>query len=228
MIFTKNEIDGLKIELPKIKREWVDQILLVDASDDGTAEYAASMGCEVYRQKNPGLRAAYQESWPLIKGDWVMTYSPDGNSPPEYIPKLIEEMKKGYDMVIGSRYYNGDLKSEDDTIITAFGNRIFRIVINTLFGFNYTDPMTIYRIYRKDLFQELDLHLDSTYQAFEKLYRTKIGVEPILSTRFAKKRLKLKEIYCHEPLRVGGEKKLQVVRWGLAYMTQIICERVKA
>ncbi|MBF0208415.1 MAG: glycosyltransferase family 2 protein [Oligoflexia bacterium] len=227
MILAKNEIEGLRVELPKIKKEWVDQILLVDSSDDGSAEYATSMGCEVYRQKRPGLRAAYQESWPLIKGDYVITYSPDGNSPSEYIPELVHEIKKGYDMVIGSRYYNGNIKSEDDTIITAFGNRLFRTVINGLFKFNYTDPMTIYRIYKKDLFYQLGLHLDSTYLPFEKMYFTKIGVEPILSTRFAKEKLNFSEIYCREPVRIGGTKKLQVIRWGLAYMTQIFYERIR-
>ncbi|MBF0362128.1 MAG: glycosyltransferase family 2 protein [Oligoflexia bacterium] len=227
LILSKNEIEGLKLELPRIKREWVDQILVVDNSNDGSAEYATSMGCEVYRQLTTGLRHAYQEVWPLIKGDWVITYSPDGNSPPEYIPQLINKMKEGYDMVIGSRYHNGDWKSEDDGIVTAFGNWLFKTVINFLFNFKYTDAMTMYRIYKKDLFYTLDLNKDSTYYKFEKLFFTKIGVEPILSTRFAKNKLNLGEIYCREPVRVGGKRKLQVIRWGLAYMGQVLYEKIR-
>lgn len=225
LVLTKNEIEGLKIEMPKINRDWVDQILVVDNSSDGSAEYARSMGYEVYVQKKPGLRNAYMESWPLIRGDWVITMSPDGNSPPEYIPSLIEKMREGYDMVIGSRYYGG-AKSDDDDVFTAFGNWLFTSTVNFLFDANFTDVMTMYRIYRKNLFNILELDKESTYKAYEKIFFTKIGVEPILSARFAKGKLKLGEIFCHEPPRIGGVRKLQVVRWGLAYMLQILIERL--
>jgi glycosyltransferase involved in cell wall biosynthesis len=223
---TLNEIEGMRAIMPHVRREWVDQILIVDGgSTDETVEYARECGYDVYVQKEKGLRCAYQEAWPLIKGDWVITFSPDGNSPPEYIPALIAKMREGYDMVIGSRYY-GDATSEDDDIVSGFGNWLFTFVINTFFRSSYSDAMTIYRIYRKELFYELDLDKSSTYALFERLYFTKIGVEPILSVRFAKRRLRCADIACPEPARIGGEEKKQVVRWGLAYMSQIFRETV--
>ena len=85
--------------------------------------------------------------------------------------------------------------------------------------------MTIFRIYRKDLFYQLNLDRKETYLIFDKLFFTKIGVEPILSTRFAKEKLIWADIPSPEPKRISGKRKLQIVRWGLAYMTQIICER---
>jgi glycosyltransferase involved in cell wall biosynthesis len=225
MVLTYNEIEGMKVIMPQIDPSWVDQILVVDGnSTDGTVEYARSMGYDVYVQKKPGLRAAYQEAWPLIKGEFVITFSPDGNCPPVYIPKLIEKIQEGYDMVIGSRYY-GDATSDDDDMITGFGNWLFTNVINLLHNGHYTDAMTIYRIYRKELFCELALDRDDTYERFEKLYLTRIGVEPILSVRAAKARLKTADIACPEPVRIGGERKLQVIRWGLAYMSQVIWEK---
>lgn len=222
---TLNEIEGMKVIMPQVDPQWCEQILVVDGgSKDGTIEYARQMGYDVYVQKQRGLRAAYQESWNLIKGDAVITFSPDGNSPPEYIPQLIAKMNEGYDMVIGSRYF-GDAKSEDDGIVTAFGNWLFTTVINTLHGGHYTDAMTIYRIYWKDLFYRLELDQDATYERFEKMFCTKIGVEPILSARFAKEKLRHADIACPEPPRIGGERKLKIVRWGLAYMTQVIWEK---
>ncbi len=45
LVPTLNEIDGMKTIMPKIKPEWVDQILVVDGqSTDGTAEYAREQG----------------------------------------------------------------------------------------------------------------------------------------------------------------------------------------
>src|SRR5512136_1932848 len=138
-VLTKNELEGMKAIMPQVNKEWCDQILVVDGnSTDGTIEYARDRGYDVYLQIKPGLRAAYQESWPLIKGEYVITFSPDGNSPPEYIPKLIEKIKEGYDMVIGSRYFQG-LKSADDDVVTSFGNWLFTTAINVLHNGKYSD-----------------------------------------------------------------------------------------
>src|SRR5512147_1763551 len=108
VIPTLNEIDGMKAIMPKIKREWVDQILVVDGnSTDGTAEWAREHGYEVVVQKRKGMRYAYMDALPYIKGDVMLTFSPDGNSIPELIPECIKKMKEGYDMVIVSRYAPG-------------------------------------------------------------------------------------------------------------------------
>jgi len=41
LIPTLNEVNGMKEIMPKIKKEWCDQILIVDGqSTDGTVEYA--------------------------------------------------------------------------------------------------------------------------------------------------------------------------------------------
>jgi hypothetical protein len=51
-----------------------------------------------------------------------------------------------------------------------------------------------------------------------------IGVEPLLSVRAAKRKLKLGDIPGSEPARVGGVRKLQTFRWGASYMTQVFRE----
>lgn len=225
LVLTKNEIEGMKAIMPQINKKWCDQILVLDGnSTDGTIEYAREMGYDVYIQRKRGLRCAYQEAWPLIKGDYVITFSPDGNSPPEYIPKLIDKMKEGYDMVIGSRYYQG-AKSMDDDMLTAFGNWLFTRTINILHNGNFTDAMTIYRIYKKELFYSLGLNEDATYSLYEKIFFTNISLEPVLSVRCAKEGLKTADIACPEPPRIGGKRKLQIVRWGLAFMAQVVLEK---
>jgi hypothetical protein len=86
--------------------------------------------------------------------------------------------------------------------------------------------MTIYRIYRK-LFYALALDQDRTYRPFEEDVLHQAGVEPILSARCAKRHLRTADIACPEPPRIGGERKLQVIRWGLGYMTQVVSERFR-
>lgn len=221
---TLNEIDGMKAIMPKIKKEWCDQIIIVDGgSIDGTIEYAKENGYFIYIQKKKGFRNAYNEILPFITGDIVITFSPDGNSIPELIPELVNKMKEGYDMVIISRYL-GNAKSQDDDPITGFGNWFFTGSVNFLYGGNYTDAMVIYRAYKTQVIYDLDLNKDKGYSLVEKLFFTRISWEPLLSVRALKRKLKITEIPGDEPPRVGGVRKLQIVRWGAAYYFQFIRE----
>lgn len=219
-----NEIVGIKAIMPKIKPEWYDQLLFIDGqSTDGTLEYLKEKGYPHVVQRKKGMRHAYMEALPHITGDVLLTFSPDGNSIPELIPACIEKMKEGYDMVIVSRYAQG-ARSDDDDTITGFGNWMFTSLINLFHHAHYTDAMVIYRAYKKQLIYDLDLHLDSSYEREERLFKTHVSWEPLLSIRAAKRKLKVAEIPGDEPARVGGERKLQVWRWGAVFMYQLIRE----
>jgi len=221
---TLDEIQGMQVIMPRIDSEILDQILVVDGgSTDGTVEWAVSQGYEVVRQTKTRLRHGYNEARPRIRGDRVITFSPDGNSIPELLPELISKMEDDFDMVIVSRYLD-DAKSEDDDLLTGFGNWLFTKSINLFHGGAYTDAMVMYRGYRTALFEELELTTDKGFSLVEKLFLTNIGTEPLLSIRAAKRNLKIGEIPGDEPPRIGGQRKLQIVQWGCAYYFQVLRE----
>ena len=96
-VFIFNEITGLKKVMPSIKRDWVDEIIVIDGgSIDGSLEYARDNGYRVIVQKKRGLRHAYAEALETCKANIIIPFSPDGNSIPELIPPLIQKMKEGY------------------------------------------------------------------------------------------------------------------------------------
>lgn len=219
---TLNEIVGMKEIMPRIRSEWVDQIIILDGgSTDGTIEWARGNGYEVHVQTRPGIRQAYMEVLPKVRGDVIVTFSPDGNSVAGLLPALVDKIEQGYDMVIVSRY-KPPAKSDDDDWVTAFGNWLFTRTVNLLHGGRYTDAMVIYRAYRTRLIRDLELDQDRWYRTPEWLFRTRISWEPLLSARAARRRLKVAEIAGDEPPRLGGERKLRVLKWGAAYYFQFL------
>jgi len=213
LVPTLNEIEGMKAIMPRIRREWVDEIFVVDGgSTDGTVEYAKSQGCRVIRQTRKGVPGAYRDALEHITNDIIITFSPDGNSVPEKIPELVEKMKEGFDMVIVSRYLDG-AKSEDDDPVTAFGNWMFTKMINIFFGGRYTDCLVIFRAWKAELVQRaIEVPARAGYELYTSIY-------------CAKHKLKVSEIPGDEPARIGGERKMNPLKNGLAVLGLILSEK---
>ncbi|MCH7935904.1 MAG: glycosyltransferase family 2 protein [Proteobacteria bacterium] len=222
-----NEIDGMKAIMPKVDPDWVDQIILCDGgSTDGTVEWAKAQGMTVHVQSRPGFRRGYIEVWPMIEGEVVLTFSPDGNSLPEKIPELLARIEDGYDLVIASRY-TGGARSEDDSLLTGFGNWLFTRTINVLFGGRYRDSLVIFRAYRKDMVDKLELADDGAFNFVETLFgigHRKLSWEPLMSARAARYGYRVAEIPASEPPRIGGERRFNLLQWAAAYYLQFLIE----
>ena len=157
LILTYNEIEGMKRIMPLIDKSWYDELIIMDGgSKDGTIEYAREHGYPIFVQQRPGLGSAYIEGLARATGDVIVTFSPDGNSDAARLPELIAKMREGYDIVIVSRYLDW-AKSDDDDVVTGFGNWLFTTIYNVLFREKVTDLLVIYRAFRRDLVRELNV-----------------------------------------------------------------------
>lgn len=199
---TLNEIEAVQVIIPQIKRDWVDEIICVDGgSTDGTVEFLRGQGLTVYSQQRGGYGKAMAYGLRQAKGDIVVEFTPDGNSIPADIPRIIAKVNEGYDLVIGSRYFAG-ARSEDDDWLTALGNRLFTGIVNLLFRARYTDVLVGFRAFRRQ--QALKLNLDAAGLSW-----------PCQSSvRFARARLRVTEIPANEPHRIGGERKMRPFKTG--------------
>lgn len=213
-LFTWNEIDGMRAIMPQIKPEWYDQLIIVDGgSTDGTLEFAREKGYPIFVQKGKGSGSAFLEMMERVTGDIVIPFSPDGNSVPEKIPELTAKMKEGYDIVICSRYLEG-AGSDDDDLVTAFGNKMFTGLVNLLYRGHITDLLVMYRAIRTGLVKELGINTQTNAWGTQLLVRA------------MKKGKKIGEIPGREPPRIGGKRKMNPLKHGSFELLMILREFV--
>lgn len=219
-----NEIDGLRWFMPQLKKEWYDELILVDGgSTDGTIEYCRENGFLIFSQSKKGLPNAYDEAYEKSTKGIVVMITPDGNSLPEKIPELVAKIREGYDMAIGSRYL-GFARSYDDDVWTGFGNWMFTKMINVMFGAHYTDTLVGLRGFRRDAIEKMRLYRQEDQGWIRRRIYLTNSWETCSSIRAAKLKLKVAEVPADEPKRIGGVRKMTVIGNGLTTLIQVLHE----
>jgi glycosyltransferase involved in cell wall biosynthesis len=217
IIPTYNEIDGLKLIFPRIDQTLFDEIIFIDAkSSDGTVEYINNLkDVKILTQTDKGLTSAMLQATKEVKTEYVIELSPDNNCTPEILPKIVEKIKEGYDIIVVSRYLD-DAISEDDTFITGLGNFIFSKMVSKLGKFPVTDALTMYRGYKVSIIRE---------SLFKKYLSTGHIFEPLISAYGNLMDYKYIEIPGTELKRIGGEaitdNKMNVIKAGLCIFIAI-------
>ena len=212
VITTLNEIDGVKELLPKIKKEWAEEWLVVDGnSNDGTVDEVKKLGFNIALQKKKGHGDAVSRGVSDTKSDFILYWGPDGNHELQEIPTLIGKIKEGFDQVIISRFGKTSVNLDAGSMDT-FGNKMFTFLINVFFGGRLTDALNLSRlITRKSMLQlKFDAEgLDSTTQ---------------MSIRALKQKHKIIAISGNEGKRIGGKRKMEPIPVGWDLTKLIILE----
>ncbi len=209
---TLNELHGLRAILPLIERSLVDDIYVVDGgSKDGTIEYAWEQGLTLTSQLRPGLHHAIFDIAHVLPHDYVIEFSPDGNCKVEQLPELVAKLQEGYDHVVVSRYLAHAI-SEDDHVITAFGNWMFSRLMRPLAPFPITDALNIYRGYKREILLDPDVQFYMKGPVLEPLITGICGLRGMTAT----------EIPGDEPLRIGGVTKRSILYNGFLVLLMIV------
>jgi len=212
VITTLNEIDGVKELLPKIKKEWAEEWLIVDGnSNDGTVDEVKKLGFNVALQKKKGHGDAVSRGVSDTKSDFILYWGPDGNHELQEIPTLIGKIKEGFDQVIISRFGKTSVNLDAGRMDT-FGNKMFTFLINIFFGGRLTDALNLSRIITRKSMLRLKFDaegLDSTTQ---------------MSIRALKQKHKIIAISGNEGKRIGGKRKMEPIPVGWDLTKLIILE----
>lgn len=203
VIFTLNEIEASKALFNRIPFDKVNETFVVDGgSTDGTIEFFQNKGVKVIRQSIPGHGEAYKLGMRLASGDTIVFFGCDGNNRPEGIPILIEEINKGNDLAVASRFGKGSC-SLDATFLRKIGNRLFVFLVNMRWQVRLTDVFNEFRAIRKECMERLNLK--NSY----------FDLELEMTIKAIKSNLKIKEIPTLEQKRIGGKAKLSTIKDGL-------------
>lgn len=218
IILTRNEIAGLRSLISAIPEKTVSECFAVDyQSHDGTVELFRKHHIRVVPQTKPGRGEAFRIAAQEASGDYLIFFSPDGNEDPRDIPKLIQYLKKGYDMAIASRFMKGSTNEEDNQVIKlrAWANQGFTLLANIFFRGHLTDSINGYRGLTRSAFEKLHVDADG------------FAIEYQMSLRALKLRMKIAEFPTRESPRIGGSSTAYAIPTGLRVLGIFLNELIK-
>ena len=159
------------------------QVVVVDdGSRDRTAAIAEEHGATVIRQANAGKGSAIRAAITAIDGDIAVIQDADMEYDPAEVPELIEPIVRGVaDVVYGSRLRGG--KAQRAYLFWHLvGNRFLSLLTSVLYNTTLSDMETGYKAFRVDVLRSLDLR------------ENRFGIEPEITAKICKRRLRIYEL----------------------------------
>lgn len=134
-------------------------IFVDDGSSDGSGKILTSIAASapeckvVHLRKNYGQTAAMMAGLDYSSGDIIIPIDADSQNDPEDIPRLLEKLSEGYDLVSGWR------KNRQDARLTRnFPSWLANKLISRISGVKLSDYGCTLKAYRRSIVQDIKLY----------------------------------------------------------------------
>ena len=210
IIPAKKEVESLPVFLKEIENYKCKKFVVLQKEDLETKEAIRKIkNIKIIEQMNNGFGNALIEGINSVRTKYCCIINADGAMNPKYLYKM-KKLCKNKDFVFATRYQKPGGGSDDDDSITFIGNYFFTIVSNFFFNLKISDILFTYILGKTSSFKNLKL----------KNFDFRICVEiPI------KAKLQNMNYTClpsYERSRIGGKKKVNVLKDGFLIGTEIL------
>ena len=158
-----NEKESLEILTKEIAQnvplQKYEIIFVDDGSTDGSPEVIRSLSKKfknkvkyIFFRTNFGKSAALNAGFKASRGKYIFTMDADLQDDPREIPRYLEKMKEGYDLV------NGWKKIRHDPIHKTLPSKIFNYAVSYLAGIKLHDFNCGFKLYRREVIREINLY----------------------------------------------------------------------
>ena len=183
-----NEQDTLREIVRRVREvELVFELIIVDdGSRDGTRLILQEMmglpGVKILmHETNQGKGAAVVTGIKAAQGDVLIVQDADLEYDPQDYAKLLQPLQEGRcDVVYGSRFAHS--KMQNAILINFLANKFLTFLTNLLYGSNLTDMETCYKVFPRELMENITIHA----RRFE--------FEPEFTAKILKQGVRLEEV----------------------------------
>jgi glycosyltransferase involved in cell wall biosynthesis len=160
-------------------------IIVDDGSTDGTRSYLEGLAKDntkvILHEKNLGKGAALRSGISTATGDIIIIQDADFEYDPKDYPVLLEPIVEGKaDVVYGSRFLGGPHRVL--FFWHSVGNSLITMLSNMLTDLNLTDMETGYKVFRREVFDEITIESN------------RFGFEPEITAKVAKNGFRVYEV----------------------------------
>jgi glycosyltransferase involved in cell wall biosynthesis len=174
-----------------------------------TIKVLKNFDCKIIKQKNSGYGNAIIEGINKTKTKYVCIFNADGSFHPKYLNLMLKKVLLGFNFVFASRYLKQG-GSEDDTLLTLIGNKIFTFLGKLLFKLELSDILFTFILGETKKFRDLKL----------KSKDFRLCVE--IPVKIVKKKYSYVTIPSFERSRLGGKKKVNEFKDGFLILFAMI------
>jgi len=197
----QNEAESLASCLLKIK-DVIDknrlsaEIIVSDSSTDNSPQIAQNLGVKLIKHDKNGYGRAYLEAFKIARGQYLFCADADCTYDFNEIPRFINYLEQGYDLVIGNRFDGHIHPHAMPWLHHYIGNPLLSSLFNLFFKTHLQDIHSGMRALRRSALERLNLKTTGMEFASEmiisaNLHRLKIKELPIdYYPRLGKSKLK--------------------------------------